>query len=35
LGPGSTGQAHTADESVALDDVARAVPVYAEIIRRF
>jgi acetylornithine deacetylase len=35
LGPGSTGQAHTADESVALDDVARAVPLYAEIIRRF
>ena len=35
FGPGSSGQAHTADESVELDQVAKAVEVYAEIIRRF
>jgi acetylornithine deacetylase/succinyl-diaminopimelate desuccinylase family protein len=35
FGPGSGGQAHTADESVDLDQVVKAVDVYAEIIRRF
>jgi len=35
FGPGSGGQAHTADESVDLNQVVKAVDVYAEIIRRF
>jgi len=35
FGPGSSGQAHTAEESVELDQVVKAVDVYAEIIRRF
>jgi acetylornithine deacetylase len=33
FGPGSIAQAHTADEYVELDQVARAVPVYANMIR--
>ena len=35
FGPGSIRQAHTADEYVELDQVARAAAVYAEILRRF
>ena len=35
FGPGAIAQAHTADESIALADVARAAEVYAEIVRRF
>jgi acetylornithine deacetylase len=35
FGPGSIRQAHTADEYVELDQVARAAAVYAEILRGF
>jgi len=35
IGPGSIRQAHTADESIDLEEVVRAAEVYAEIIRRF
>lgn len=35
LGPGSIDQAHTADEWVPLDEVVRAVELYAEIAARF
>jgi len=35
FGPGSGGQAHTAEESVDLGQVVKAVDVYADIIRRF
>ena len=35
FGPGSVRQAHTHDEFVELEQVAQAVGVYAEVIRRF
>jgi acetylornithine deacetylase len=35
FGPGSIRQAHTRDEFVELEQVAQAVGVYAEVIRRF
>jgi acetylornithine deacetylase len=35
FGPGEIADAHTAAESIALADVARAAEVYAEVIRRF
>ena len=35
FGPGSIAQAHTADEFIELSQLDRAVPVYANMIRRF